>query len=262
MLFATPPKPPRPSTDSVPSSSPTSVSDHPAGQDMMKERSMPHPRSCILTVGATAGKLCMLANTHMPSDPTMTPVMDKQEELAACMSELLQALLETAKSLNLDLIRSIHNKMALNAKKYPVELCKGKAGKYTQYSNQTGITKDNQSTEDHVDDATPHSPLSFREMAEALPLLTEEIADFASARHWDQYHTPRNLVLAMLGEVGELAELVQWMGDDDSAFVEVDSKKLDKLSQELADVSIYLLRIVTECQLVSEVSQGLLSVPA
>lgn len=49
---------------------------------------------------------------------------EKKEELAVCMSELLQALLDTATSLNLDIIRSIHNKMALNAKKYPVELCK------------------------------------------------------------------------------------------------------------------------------------------
>jgi NTP pyrophosphatase (non-canonical NTP hydrolase) len=47
----------------------------------------------------------------------------------------------------------------------------------------------------------------------------------------------------LLGEVGELAELVQWKGDDeDPSF---DTKELDKLSQELADVSIYLLRLAT-----------------
>lgn len=72
------------------------------------------PRSCILHVGACAGKLCGLANTNLSHD----------EELVACMSELLQALLDTATSLQLDLIRSIRNKMALNAKKYPVKLCK------------------------------------------------------------------------------------------------------------------------------------------
>lgn len=102
-------------------------------------------------------------------------------------------------------------------------------------------------------------------MAETLPELTNDIAAFASARHWDQYHTPRNLVLAMLGEVGELAELVQWMGDDDdddndSSKAEFSSRDLDKLSQELADVSIYLLRIATECKVVDEVIKGLMDV--
>lgn len=93
-------------------------------------------------------------------------------------------------------------------------------------------------------------------MADALPELTQEIAAFANARNWNQYHTPRNLVFAMQGEVGELMELVQWMGDD----VNKDSfspSVLDKLSQELADVTIYLLRLVTECKVVDEVCQAL-----
>lgn len=94
-------------------------------------------------------------------------------------------------------------------------------------------------------------------MASALPELTTEIAKFASARQWDQYHTPRNLVLAMLGEVGELAELVQWKGDDPNLVDGLSSQELDKLSQELADVSIYLLRLTTECNLVEQVSEGL-----
>jgi len=216
-----------------------------------------NPRSCILNVGECAGRLCGLANTHLPlvtsgKDTTKNDILpEHQSELALCMSQLLQALLNTASCVQLDLIRSIHNKMALNAKKYPVELCKGKAGKYTQYSSQTGITKDNQSTQD---DSTPHSPISWKQMAGALPELTVEISTFTSARQWDQYHTPRNLVLAMLGEVGELAELVQWRGDSTASF---SAQELDKLSQELADVSIYLLRITTECKLVSQVSQGL-----
>ncbi|KAL3936574.1 MAG: hypothetical protein SGBAC_008143 [Bacillariaceae sp.] len=249
--------PPRPSNNKAPSSSPTSISEHPS--NFQHDENMAHPRSCILIVGERAGRLCGLANSHLPmvasgKDATKNDVPeDKKEELAACMSELLQALLDTATSLNLDIIRSIHNKMALNAKKYPVELCKGKAGKYTQYSNQTGITKDNQSTEQ--EDSIPHTPISVPEMAKALPALTSEIAAFARARQWDQFHTPRNLVLAMLGEVGELAELVQWMGDVPADF---SSKELDKLSQELADVSIYMLRIATECKVVDEIQQGLL----
>ena len=75
-----------------------------------------------------------------------------------------------------------------------------------------------------------------------------DITAFAEAREWNRYHTPRNLVLALLGEVGELAELVQWDGDDDmdndkmcaaGAIKHYTLPELDKLSQELADVAIY-----------------------
>jgi len=87
------------------------------------------------------------------------------------------------------------------------------------------------------------------------------IQDFATERQWTKFHTPRNLVLALLGEVGELAEIVQWKGDD--GYDVLDEKKtveggdlrverlgfsvveLDQLAQELADVSIYLLRLVS-----------------
>ena len=86
-----------------------------------------NPRSCILTVGECTGTLMGMANTHLPSlndDDSAKKNLAKQQELAHCMSQLLMALLDTAFSLNLDLIGSIDKKMALNAKKYPVELCK------------------------------------------------------------------------------------------------------------------------------------------
>ena len=85
--------------------------------------------------------------------------------------------------------------------------------------------------------------------------LTQDIADFANARQWQDYHKPRNLILALLGEVGELAELVQWRGDDSQD--PFSPEELDKLSQELADVAIYLLRTATECKLVGGLGQGL-----
>jgi len=64
-------------------------------------------------------------------------------------------------------------------------------------------------------------------------------------REWVQYHTPRNLLLALTGELGELAELFQWKGDGDDAGVSV--KEHDKVSQELADVTIYLCRLADVC---------------
>jgi dCTP diphosphatase len=92
-------------------------------------------------------------------------------------------------------------------------------------------------------------------LIDAVPDLATEILDFASARNWAQFHTPRNLVLALLGEVGELAELLQFKGDDGP--LELSSEELDKLSQEVADVSIYLLRLATVCQLVTPLCEAL-----
>jgi len=44
--------------------------------------------------------------------------------------------------------------------------------------------------------------------------LRNEVAQFAVDRDWDQFHSVRNLVLAMMGEVGEVAEILQWTDDD------------------------------------------------
>ena len=47
-----------------------------------------------------------------------------------------------------------------------------------------------------------------------LESLREDLAAFAQARAWDQFHLPRNLALALVGEVGELCEIFQWRSDD------------------------------------------------
>ena len=66
--------------------------------------------------------------------------------------------------------------------------------------------------------------------------LQQAIAAFVEAREWGQFHTPRNLILALVGEVGELAAEVQWVSESDVAGSEA-------LEMELADVAIYLLRL-------------------
>eukprot|EP00980_Cylindrotheca_fusiformis_P014618 scaffold3963_cov65-Cylindrotheca_fusiformis.AAC.3 len=250
-------------TTTTSSASPTSVvtmNAETTSNDSMTMTYKSNPRSCILQVGVCAGRLCCVANTHL-STTTMADKTNASNNnttvLVLAMSELLQALWETAKSLNLDLILAIHNKLELNNRKYPVELCKGKAGKYTQYSAQTGVTKDNQSmdvVEMEMTSDGQSSSMNVQPLVQALPTVANTIHDFASARSWAQYHTPRNLVLALLGEVGELAEILQWNDDKDET---PSTKLLDQLSQELADVSIYLLRLATVCNVVPELAQGL-----
>jgi len=222
------------------------------------------PRSCILNVGASAGKLCYVANQLLPERESETDAL-----LTQTLAELFVSLWLTAKALRLDWVKSIRSKMALNAKKYPVEHCKGKAGKYTNYSHLTGITTTNQSTLDYTHEDTrdsncPNSDrvdLSLAGFAEQhLSVLAEDIRIFAEERQWARYHKPRNLVMALLGEAGELAEILQFEKDDweetendEPRLLLVDKlhssepERLDELSQELADVSIYALRLATVC---------------
>jgi dCTP diphosphatase len=75
-----------------------------------------------------------------------------------------------------------------------------------------------------------------------LEQLRRQVADFALERDWDQFHSVRNLILALVGEVGEVAEIVQWVGDDGMEdLLSSDGRK--RLAQELSDVLIYLVRI-------------------
>ena len=88
--------------------------------------------------------------------------------------------------------------------------------------------------------------------------LQEQVADFATERDWDQFHTVKNLILALIGEVGELAEIVQWMTDQEiqekinktpeQELVDAIQKHVtlhSQLEEEVADVFIYLLRLST-----------------
>ena len=59
----------------------------------------------------------------------------------------------------------------------------------------------------------------------------EHIRAFATERLWSRYHTPRSLVLAIMGELGELAEMFQWRGDEDG-------KGMEGWSQEILTTSV------------------------
>lgn len=78
-----------------------------------------------------------------------------------------------------------------------------------------------------------------------LDHLQEKIHEFNRARDWEQFHNPRSLVLALSGEVGEVAALVQWLPDDAVlAWLEGRSNRA-KFESELADVFSYLLQLAS-----------------
>jgi dCTP diphosphatase len=73
--------------------------------------------------------------------------------------------------------------------------------------------------------------------------LTGEIRAFAQARDWEQYHTPKNLTMALAGEAGELVAELQWLTPAEASPDALNSEKKEALMLEMADVQIYLLRL-------------------
>ncbi len=85
-------------------------------------------------------------------------------------------------------------------------------------------------------DPSTNMPFTSRDFEE----IRQEVAQFAEERDWNQFHSPRNLLLALVGEVGEAAEIVRWQGDNDPA---IPAGKEDDWADELADVLTLLIRL-------------------
>jgi NTP pyrophosphatase (non-canonical NTP hydrolase) len=76
-----------------------------------------------------------------------------------------------------------------------------------------------------------------------IEALKAEIRAFADARDWEQFHTPKNLSMAVAGEAGELVAEFQWLTAKESERSELSFEKLSDIELEMADVAIYLLRL-------------------
>jgi dCTP diphosphatase len=74
-----------------------------------------------------------------------------------------------------------------------------------------------------------------------LERLRDALRVFASEREWDQFHTPKNLAMALSVEVAELVEHFQWKSDEESAHPAPEI--LAALGEEAADVLLYLIRL-------------------
>ena len=71
--------------------------------------------------------------------------------------------------------------------------------------------------------------------------LQARIRRFADERDWDQFHTPKNLAMALIVEAAELVEHFQWLTSEESQSLPADKKA--EVEAELADILIYLVRI-------------------
>lgn len=77
--------------------------------------------------------------------------------------------------------------------------------------------------------------------------LTDNILEFRNVRNWQKYHTPKNLSLSLVIEMGELFELIQWQKDEE-ILTELDRIK-PQLADELADITIYLFLLAHELKI-------------
>jgi NTP pyrophosphatase (non-canonical NTP hydrolase) len=76
---------------------------------------------------------------------------------------------------------------------------------------------------------------------DSLEELRERLRNFVSERDWDQFHSPKNLAMAMIVEAAELVEHFQWMTEQESK--SLSPEKLAQVEHEIADTFVYLLRI-------------------
>ena len=73
--------------------------------------------------------------------------------------------------------------------------------------------------------------------------LQRRLAEFAAARNWQPYHTPKNLASALSVEASELVEIFQWLTPEESARVMDDPGSAHRVRDEVADVLAYLLQL-------------------
>ena len=74
-----------------------------------------------------------------------------------------------------------------------------------------------------------------------LQRLRDALRAFAAAREWDQFHSPKNLAMALSAEAGELLETFQWLTEEQSR--RPSPEALAAASDEVADVLLYLVRL-------------------
>lgn len=79
--------------------------------------------------------------------------------------------------------------------------------------------------------------------------LQADLRHFAAERDWQRFHTPKNLSTALMVEAAELAEFFQWMTPEESEVAHLDTTSKQRISEEVADVLLYLLQIADRSEI-------------
>ena len=90
----------------------------------------------------------------------------------------------------------------------------------------------------------PKSVVSTQLIDCDITKIQNQLQKFASERDWEQFHTPKNLSMALSVEASELVEIFQWLSPEESSHP--DQKQTQSIQSEVADIAMYLIRI---CQI-------------
>ena len=82
---------------------------------------------------------------------------------------------------------------------------------------------------------------------DSLEKLRTRLAEFAEAREWEGFHSPKNLSMALIAEAAELVEHFQWLSEEESR--NLPPERLEAVRLELADILIYLIRAADQLNL-------------
>ena len=85
-----------------------------------------------------------------------------------------------------------------------------------------------------------------------LESIRQRMRDFAEARDWDQFHSPKNLAMALSVEVSELVECFQWLTEEESR--SLSAEQLSDIADEIADIQLYLVRLADKVGVEIEVA--------
>ncbi len=83
--------------------------------------------------------------------------------------------------------------------------------------------------------------MSEKTSNDTLKKLKSDLRNFADERDWEQFHSPKNLSMALSVEVGEILECFQWLTEEQSQ--NLDPETLRRVKEEIGDVQIYLARL-------------------
>ena len=86
--------------------------------------------------------------------------------------------------------------------------------------------------------------------------LQQRLREFTAERDWNQFHSPKNLAMALTSEAGELAEVFQWMTEQQSRDLGKSGADQARAREEIADVMIYLLRLAEVLRIDLEEARG------
>ncbi|MBW2963146.1 nucleotide pyrophosphohydrolase [Candidatus Woesearchaeota archaeon] len=96
-------------------------------------------------------------------------------------------------------------------------------------------------------------------MASDLEKLKEKIREFDLERDWEQFHNPKDLLVALVSEMGELAECYRWLSKEELTRVHSNPEKKEKVEEEIADIMMFLIRLAhqTDIDIINAVEKKL-----